>query len=93
MFRVGDMRNTSSLVGAEMSVQLVQRKVTQEGEIYDDVKPIKVTPDSNDTSCLIVIWPMTLVHVIDKDSPFYKLVLCNTITGYTGLQCLFRRLD
>jgi len=42
MFRVGDMRNTSSLVGAQMSVSLVQRRVTQEGEIYDDVKPIKV---------------------------------------------------
>jgi hypothetical protein len=48
MFRVGDMRNTSSLVGAELSVQLVQRKVTAEGEIYDDATPVRVTPDSND---------------------------------------------
>jgi len=32
----------------------------------------QVSPDANDTSCLIVIWPMTLVHVIDKDSPFYR---------------------
>ena len=59
MFRVGDMRNTSSLVGAEMSVQVVQRRVTKEGEIYDDVTPIKATPDSNDQSCLIIIWRMT----------------------------------
>ena len=72
MFRVGDMRVDSSLVGAELSVQLVQRKVTQEGEIYDDVTPIKVTPDSNEQSCLVIIWPITLVHVIGKDSPFYK---------------------
>jgi hypothetical protein len=46
--------------------------VTHEGEIYDDVTPIKVTPDSNEQSTIIIIWPITLVHVIDKDSPFYK---------------------
>ena len=28
MFRIGDMRHDSALVGAEMSVQLVQRKVS-----------------------------------------------------------------
>jgi potassium inwardly-rectifying channel subfamily J len=72
MFRVGDMRHDSSLVGAELAVQLVQRKVTHEGEIYDDVTPIKVTPDSSEQSCIIIIWPITLVHVIDKDSPFFK---------------------
>jgi len=48
MFRVGDMRHHSSLVGANLSVQLVQRKVTAEGEIFDEVIPIKVSPDSNE---------------------------------------------
>ncbi len=48
MFRVGDMRHHSSLVGANLSVQLVQRKVTAEGEIFDEVVPIKITPDANE---------------------------------------------
>jgi potassium inwardly-rectifying channel subfamily J len=81
MFRVGDMRHDSSLVGAELSVQLVQRKVTHEGEIYDDVTPVKVTPDSSEQSCIIIIWPITLVHVIDKDSPFFKMSAADLMTA------------
>jgi len=38
---VGDIRHESPLVGVNLSVQLVKRKVTSEGEIFDEVVPVK----------------------------------------------------
>ena len=42
VFRVGDMRQDSFIVNAQISVKVIRRKVTDEGEMYHDVEPIKV---------------------------------------------------
>jgi hypothetical protein len=51
---------------------VIRRKVTEEGEMFHDVEPIKITPDSSCEPCVFLIWPITLVHEIDEDSPFYR---------------------
>ena len=34
---------------------------------------LKVSPDSSDESCIFFVWPLEIVHVIDKDSPLYDM--------------------
>eukprot|EP00095_Tigriopus_kingsejongensis_P006162 maker-scaffold40_size501252-snap-gene-2.14 protein:Tk06162 transcript:maker-scaffold40_size501252-snap-gene-2.14-mRNA-1 annotation:"hypothetical protein DAPPUDRAFT_311738" len=72
-FRVGDMRPDSFIVGAHISAKLIRRRVTAEGEMFHDVSPFKILPDSSAESCMFLIWPITVYHVIDEESPFYKL--------------------
>ena len=52
---------------------MIRRKITEEGEIYQDMENLKVTPDTNSESCLLFVWPLDIVHVIDADSPFYDI--------------------
>ena len=72
MFRVGDMRSDSFIVGAQISAKLIRRKVTDEGEMFHDVQQINIAPDSSNEPCMFLIWPITVLHVIDEESPFYK---------------------
>ncbi len=71
-FRVGDMRHDSFIVGCSLSAKVIRRRVSQEGEMYHDVQPLNIAPDSSNEPCMFLIWPFTVIHVIDKDSPFYK---------------------
>ncbi|RWS28967.1 Inward rectifier K+ channel-like protein [Leptotrombidium deliense] len=73
MFRVGDVRNRSHIIGASISALLIGRKVTQEGEVipyFHTELPVKF--DSSQSNFLL-IWPATIVHVIDENSPFYAM--------------------
>lgn len=72
-FRVGDMRPDSFIVGAQISAKLIRRRVTSEGEMFHEVSPFKIIPDSSDECCIFLIWPITVLHYIDDESPFYKL--------------------
>lgn len=72
MFRVGDMRKTF-IIGATIFAQVIRKRTTQEGEFipyhqYD----IKVGSDDGSDN-LFFIWPMTIVHIIDESSPFYRM--------------------
>ena len=40
--------------------------------MYHEVIPLKIRPDSAEEPCIFLIWPISAVHVIDKESPFYK---------------------
>ncbi len=40
--------------------------------MYHEVEPIKINPDSAEEPCIFLIWPLTVIHVIDEDSPFYR---------------------
>jgi len=73
IFRIGDLRNESHLLGTKISLRMIRRKITEEGEIYQDMENLKVTPDTNSESCLLFVWPLDIVHLIDKDSPFYEM--------------------
>ncbi len=46
--------------------------MTEEGEMFHDVTPIEITPDSSSEPCVFLIWPITVIHVLNEDSPFYK---------------------
>ena len=74
IFRIGDMRHDSFIVNASLSVKIIRRRVSDEGEMYHEVIPIKIKPDSAEEPCVFMIWPITVMHVIDEESPFYK---CN----------------
>lgn len=73
MFRIGDMRKKSRIIEAKIKTQLIQTKKTKEGEClkYHQTKLI-VTADDCDGD-LFFIWPMTVVHKINEDSPLYHL--------------------
>lgn len=73
-FRVGDVRSKSHIIGASIRASLVCQKVTEEGEtipFYHHRLDVKIDDDSRNS--LLLIWPVTIVHVIDEDSPLYKL--------------------
>ena len=72
IFRIGDMRHDSFIVNASISVKIIRRRVSDEGEMYHEVNPIKIKPDSAEEPCVFMIWPITVLHVIDEDSPFYN---------------------
>ena len=72
VFRIGDMRHDNFIVSPALSVKVIRRRVTEEGEMYHEVVPLKIQPDSAEEPCIFLIWPLSVVHVIDEDSPFYK---------------------
>jgi hypothetical protein len=54
-------------------VKTLRRRITEEGEIYHEMKMIKMEPDTSSESCIFFVWPLDLVHVINEDSPFYDI--------------------
>ena len=70
--RVGDMRK-SHIVEAHVRMYLIKKKVTMEGEImplhmYDlDVGWAK------GSDRLFLVWPLTIEHYIDQNSPFWTI--------------------
>lgn len=72
MFRVGDMRR-SHIIESHVQAQLIKKKMTAEGEILPHyLANVKVAFDNCDDN-IFFIWPCTLVHVIDEQSPFYHM--------------------
>jgi potassium inwardly-rectifying channel subfamily J len=71
MFRVGDMRK-APLIGASIRAQLIQPKQTKEGEVIKNYRTeLDLSVDGGDNN-VFFLWPVTVVHKIDEDSPFYK---------------------
>nr|XP_008201491.1 PREDICTED: ATP-sensitive inward rectifier potassium channel 12 isoform X1 [Tribolium castaneum] len=72
MFRVGDMRK-SHIIGASIRAQLIRARKTKEGEVLSNYQTeLSVTADGCDNN-LFFIWPMTITHKIDEESPLYHL--------------------
>lgn len=72
MFRVGDMRK-SHIIGASIRAELIRPKQTKEGELLPQyITELNVCADGCDGD-LFFIWPMTIVHKIDEDSPLYHM--------------------
>lgn len=42
------------------------------GEMYHDTQAINIVPDTANEPCVLLIWPLTILHIIDEDSPFYE---------------------
>ncbi|CAM5999846.1 unnamed protein product, partial [Sphagnum balticum] len=67
-----DVRNRSHIIGASVKAWLISRKVTQEGEIVPYYHTnIEVKFDNSDED-VFLIWPATIIHEINTESPFYK---------------------
>lgn len=72
MFRVGDMRK-SHIIEAHVRAQMIKRKVTREGELLPFFQTeLKVGGDGEEDKILF-IWPTTIVHKIDEQSPLYHI--------------------
>merc|ERR1711874_919275 len=46
VFRIGDMRHDSFIINAALSIKVIRRRVTEEGEMYHETMPIKIKPDN-----------------------------------------------
>jgi hypothetical protein len=77
LFRVGDLRE-SRILAAEIRVQLFRTRRTAEGHdipfYQQDLKcGIDWSDKGSGNSSLFLILPLTIVHVIDEDSPFFEM--------------------
>ena len=34
---------------------------------------LRITPQTSSESCTFFVWPLDIVHMIDKESPFYHM--------------------
>ncbi|KAI4877349.1 hypothetical protein NFI96_017327 [Prochilodus magdalenae] len=72
MWRVGNLRK-SHLVEAHVRAQLLKPRVTPEGEFLPlDNVDINVGFDTG-TDRIFLVSPVTIVHEIDEESPFYEI--------------------
>ncbi|CAB0032253.1 unnamed protein product [Trichogramma brassicae] len=72
MFRVGDMRK-SHIIGATVRAQLIRSRQSKEGELLAHSQhELRVGADGQAESSLFFIWPCSVVHKIDADSPLYN---------------------
>lgn len=72
MFRIGDLRK-AHLIGAGVRAQLIQTKTTKEGEVLPYYQTeLELSADGGDSN-IFFIWPITVVHRINADSPLYGL--------------------
>ncbi|XP_036440308.1 ATP-sensitive inward rectifier potassium channel 14 [Colossoma macropomum] len=72
MWRVGNLRK-SHLVEAHVRAQLLKPRVTPEGEFLPlDNEDINVGFDTG-TDRIFLVSPVTIVHEIDEESPFFEM--------------------
>jgi len=73
IIRIGDLRDDNFILGTQISAKLLRRRISQEGEIFQEMKNLKISPDTTEESCIFFVWPLDIVHVIDEESPFYEI--------------------
>lgn len=72
MFRVGDLRK-SHIIGATIRAQIIRsRKDRKCGSIRQFQTELKLSVDDCGSD-LFFIWPMTIVHKIDEESPLFDM--------------------
>ncbi|XP_014205715.1 uncharacterized protein LOC106637442 isoform X2 [Copidosoma floridanum] len=79
MFRVGDMRK-SHIIGASVRAQLIRSRTTKEGEVLPHNQYELAVGADGQTANLFFIWPCTVVHRINADSPFYNMSAEDVLT-------------
>lgn len=75
LFRVGDMRIRSHLVGTSVRALLVRNRRTAEGEVIPLCQfslALETDTGLND-SYIFLVWPVTIVHRIDETSPLWEM--------------------
>ncbi|MFH4975261.1 hypothetical protein AB6A40_001970 [Gnathostoma spinigerum] len=71
LFRVGDMRK-SSLAEAHVRLQLIKKCITYEGELLPFHQFDMDVGFDDGLDRVFVIWPITVCHEIDENSPLYE---------------------
>merc|ERR1712013_629538 len=64
IIRIGDLRDDNFILGTQISAK---------GEVYQEMHNLTISPETTNESCIFFVWPLDIVHVIDKDSPFYAM--------------------
>jgi len=77
IFRIGDLRDDNFILGTQISAKILRRRTSAEGEVSQEMTSLTVSPDSSDESCIFFVWPLEIVHVIDKESPLYDVDATN----------------
>uniref|UniRef100_A0A1B6C9Q4 Inward rectifier potassium channel C-terminal domain-containing protein n=1 Tax=Clastoptera arizonana TaxID=38151 RepID=A0A1B6C9Q4_9HEMI len=73
MFRVGDMREKSHLIGAKIRAQMIRPRNTKEGEhLSPSLCELDLHVDDYQAD-IFLIWPKIVVHKIDSASPLYHI--------------------
>ena len=62
-----------SILTFQISLKLLKRHVSSEGEITQEMQALKISPDKSCESCIFFVWPLEIIHEIDDQSPFYDL--------------------
>jgi len=73
VFRIGDLRDDNFLLGTQISAKIMRRRITNEGEIFQEMQMVKIDPDTSSEPAIFFVWPLEIVHVIDEDSPLYDM--------------------
>uniref|UniRef100_A0A915JJ31 G protein-activated inward rectifier potassium channel 3 n=1 Tax=Romanomermis culicivorax TaxID=13658 RepID=A0A915JJ31_ROMCU len=76
LFRCGDMRNTH-LVQAHIRLQLIKKRITEEGELLPLQQYDMDVGFNRGLDRIFLVWPITICHVIDMDSPLYEYSCAN----------------
>ncbi|XP_013401886.1 G protein-activated inward rectifier potassium channel 3-like [Lingula anatina] len=72
LFRVGDMRK-SHIVEAHVRAAMIKKKLSKEGEVMPLHQfDINLGFDAG-LDRLFLVWPLIVTHVIDENSPFWKI--------------------
>ena len=73
IIRVGDLRDDNFILGTQISAKLLRRRISQEGEVYQEMHNLLVNPETTSEPCIFFVWPLDIVHVIDETSPLYDM--------------------
>jgi len=73
IIRIGDLRDDNFILGTQISAKLLRRRISLEGEVYQEMKNLTISPETTNESCIFFVWPLDIVHVIDETSPFYTM--------------------
>merc|ERR1712183_962910 len=52
IIRVGDLRDDNFILGTQISAKLLRRRISSEGELFQEMQNIKVSPDTTNESCI-----------------------------------------
>ena len=52
-------------------MKILRGVTSEEGELFYEMKTLKIKTDTICESCVFFVWPLEIVHLIDQDSPFY----------------------
>jgi len=76
MFRVGDVRTKSHIIGTSIRALMVRSKLLSDNEVMPlSQRPLSLYIDMSevDDTFLFMVWPVTVVHKIDEASPLWDV--------------------